>query len=68
MDHNEAVRTFEHLMIREADHAREVATALEALVPQLPHEKSRQLAEREIKASHQRAKDFRELSQKVTEH
>jgi hypothetical protein len=32
MDHNEAVRKFEHLMIREADHAHEAATELEALV------------------------------------
>jgi hypothetical protein len=30
MDHDEAVRTFEHLMIREADHAHETATELEA--------------------------------------
>jgi hypothetical protein len=32
MDHNEAVRKFEHLMLREADHAHEAATELEALV------------------------------------
>jgi hypothetical protein len=44
MDHNEAVRKFEHLMIREADHAHEAATELEALVSLLPSEKSRQLA------------------------
>jgi hypothetical protein len=32
MDHNEAVRKFEQLMIREADHAHAAATELEALV------------------------------------
>jgi hypothetical protein len=31
MDHHEAVRKFEHLMLQEADHAREVATELETL-------------------------------------
>jgi hypothetical protein len=65
MDHNEAVRKFEHLMIREADHAHETATELEALVSLLPGEKSRQLAQLQVKASHKQAKDFRELAQKV---
>jgi hypothetical protein len=32
MDHNESVRKFEHLMLREADHAHEVAIELEALI------------------------------------
>ena len=67
MDHNEAVRKFEHLMIREADHAREVATELEALVAHLSNEKSRQLAQLQVKASHKQSKDFRELAQKVKE-
>jgi hypothetical protein len=67
MDHNESVRKFEHLMIREADHAREAATELEALVPLLPSEKSRQLAQLQAKASHKQAKEFRELAQKVKE-
>lgn len=67
MDHNEAVRKFEHLMIKEADHAHEAATELEALVSLLPSEKSRQLAQLQIKASHKQARDFRELAQKVKE-
>jgi uncharacterized small protein (DUF1192 family) len=67
MDHNEAVRKFEHLMLREADHAHEVATELEALVSLLSSEKSRQLAQLQVKASHKQAKDFRELAQNVKE-
>jgi hypothetical protein len=65
MDHNEAVRKFEHLMLKEADHAQEAATELEALVSLLPNEKSRQLAQFQAKASHKQAKEFRELAQKV---
>jgi hypothetical protein len=67
MDHNEAVRNFEQLMIREADHAHHAATELEALVSLLPSEKSRQLAQLQVKASHKQARDFRELAQKVKE-
>jgi hypothetical protein len=67
MDHNEAVRKFEHLMLKEADHAHEAAIELEALVPLFPSEKSRQLAQLQVKASHKQAKDFRELAQKVKE-
>jgi hypothetical protein len=67
MDHNESVRKFEHLMLKQADHAREVAIELEALVSLLPSEKSRELAQLQIKASHKQAKEFRELSQKVHE-
>ena len=67
MDHHEAVRKFEHLMTREADHAHEVATELEALVSLLPSGKSRQLAQIQVKASHKQAKEFRELAQKVKE-
>ena len=67
MDHNEALRKFEHLMLKQADHAQEAATELEALVSLLPHEKPRQLAELQVKASHKQAKDFRELAQKVKE-
>src|ERR1700686_4207192 len=67
MDHHEAVRKFEHLMLKEADHAREVATELEALVPILTTENSRQLAQLQIKASHKQAKEFRELAEKVKE-
>jgi hypothetical protein len=68
MDHNEAVRKFEHLMIREADHAHDTATELEALVSLLPSEKSRQLAQIQVKASHKQANDFRELAEQVKEH
>jgi len=67
MDHNEVVRKFEHLMMREADRAHETATELEALVSLLPSEKSRQLAQLQVKASHKLARDFRELAQEVKE-
>jgi uncharacterized small protein (DUF1192 family) len=67
MDHNEAVRKFEQSMIREADLAHAAATELEAWVPLLRSEKSRQVAQLPVKASHKQAKDFRELAQKVKE-
>lgn len=67
MDHNESVRQFEHLMVREAEHAHSAATELEAIVLLLPSEKSRQLAHAQIKASHQQAKEFQELAAKVKE-
>jgi len=67
MDHNEAVRKFEHLMIREADRAHETATELEALASLLPGEKYRQLAQIQVKACHKQARDFRELAQKIKE-
>ena len=67
MDHHEAVRKFEHLMLKQADHARELATELEALVPVLTTEKSRQLADVQIKASHKQAKEFRALAEQVKE-
>ncbi len=54
-------------MLKEADHAREVATELEALVPILTTENSRQLAQVQIKASHRQSKEFRELAEKVKE-
>jgi hypothetical protein len=54
-------------MLKEADHAHEVAIELEALVPHLSTENSRQLAQVQVKASHKQAKDFRELAQKVKE-
>ena len=66
MDHHEAVRKFEHLMLKEADQ-REVATELEALAPILTTENSRQLAQLQIKASHKLSKEFRELAEKVKE-
>jgi len=67
MDHNESLRKFEHLMLKQADHPREAAIELEALVSHMPSEKSRQLAELQVKASHKQAKEFRELAQKVHE-
>lgn len=67
MDHNEAIRKFEHLMLKRADQAQEAPTGLEALFVLLPNEKSRQLAHLQAKASHKQAKDFRDLAQKVTE-
>ena len=67
MDHNEAVRRFEHLMLRGADQAHEAATELEALASLLPGEKSRQLAQVQAKASYKQAKAFRELVQRVKE-
>jgi hypothetical protein len=67
MDHNESVRKFEQLMLKQADHAHDAATELEALVSFMPSEKSRQLAQLQVKASHKQAKEFRELAQKVKE-
>jgi hypothetical protein len=67
MDHNESVRKFEHLMLKQADHAREAAIELEALASELPSEKSRQFAQLQVKASHKQAKEFRELAQKIHE-
>lgn len=67
MDHNEAIRKFEHLLLKEAEHAHDAATELEALVALLPSENSRQLAQLQIKASHKQAKEFRELALKVKE-
>jgi hypothetical protein len=67
MDHNESIRKFEYLMLREADYAHEAAIELEALVVPLPGEKSRQFAHLQMKASHQQAKELRELARKVKE-
>ena len=44
MDHNESVRKVEPLMLKQADHPRDAATELEALVLLMPSEKSRPLA------------------------
>jgi hypothetical protein len=67
MDHNESVRKFEHLMLKQADQAHDAATELEALVLLMPSEKSRQLAHLQVKASHKQAKELRELAQQVKE-
>jgi hypothetical protein len=66
MDHKESTRKFEQLMMKEADHAHVTATELEALALLLP-EKSRQLAQLQVKASHKQAKEFREVAQKLKE-
>jgi hypothetical protein len=55
-------------MEKQAAQAQEAAIELEALVPQLSNEKSRQLAQEQIKASHKQARDFRELAKTVKEH
>lgn len=65
MDHNEAVRKFEHLMLKGAEQAREAAIELEGLLLLLPKEKTQELAHLQIKASHKQAKDLVELAQKV---
>jgi len=67
MDHSELLRESERLMETEAEHARDAAIELEALLSLLPTEKSRQLAQVQVKASHKQAKEFRELAQKVKE-
>ena len=66
MDHNESTRKFEQLMVNEADRAHDTATELETLVSLLP-ERSRQLAQLQVKASHKQAKEFREVAQKLKE-
>jgi hypothetical protein len=67
VDHNEAIRKLDHLLIKEAGHAQEAATELEALVPFLVTDKSRQIAQLQVKASHKQAREFRELAQKAKE-
>jgi hypothetical protein len=67
MDHNESLRKFERLMEKQASHSHEAAIELEALASLLPSEPSRQLAHRQIKESFKRAKEFRELVQKIKE-
>jgi hypothetical protein len=66
MDHNESIREFEHLMSREADYAQETAIELGTLISALP-EKSRHLAELQVKTSHQHAREFRGLIVKIKE-
>jgi hypothetical protein len=67
MDHNEAIRKLEHVLLREATHAQEAALELEALVPHLLNDKRRQLAHLQAKASHKQAKEFRELAEQAKE-
>jgi hypothetical protein len=65
MDHNESVRKFEQLMLKQAGHAHDAATELEGLALLMPSEKSRELARLQVKASHKQSKEFRELAQQV---
>ena len=65
MDHDEAARKFERLLLREADHWSEAAIELEALIPGLRVDNARQLAELQLKEFHKQAKSFRELAQKA---
>ena len=67
MDHNEAIRKLDHLLIREAGHAQGAAIELEALVPFLVTDKSRQIAQLQVKESHKQAREFRELARKAKE-
>jgi hypothetical protein len=67
MDHNEATRSLERLLQKEAEHAHEKATELEALVLLLPSGKARQLATLQGKACHKQSKALRELAQQVKE-
>lgn len=62
MDHNQAIREFQHLMEKQAEHAQSAAVELEALVEHLPNGKVRQLAQDQVKASHKQVKEFRELA------
>jgi hypothetical protein len=65
MDHNQAIREFEHLMEKQAEHAQSAATELEALLQHLPNGKTRQLAGEQIKASRKQAKEFREMAKQA---
>jgi metal-responsive CopG/Arc/MetJ family transcriptional regulator len=65
MDHNETIRKFERLMIKQAEHAHSAATEIEAMVSLLPDEKTRQLAQEQVKEIHKHSKDFRALAQKL---
>jgi hypothetical protein len=52
-------------MLRDAGHAPETATELEALALLLPSEHAKQMAHLQVKASFKLAKEFRELAHKV---
>jgi len=67
MDHNESMRKFGQLMEKEAAQAQDTAIELEAVLLLLPGEKSRHLAQLQVGASHQQAKEFREMAQRVKE-
>jgi tRNA G37 N-methylase TrmD len=65
MDHQKSARKFEHLMEKQAAQSQEAAIELEALVLRILNEKLRQLTESEIRASHEQAKELRELATNV---
>jgi ribosomal protein S13 len=65
MDHNETIRKFEKLMIKQAEHAHSTATEIESMVSLLPDQRTRQLAEEQVKEIHKQSKDFRALAQKL---
>jgi len=65
MDHNETIRKFERLMIKQAEHAHSAATEIEAMVSLLPDPRTRHLAEEQVKEIHKQSKDFRALAQKL---
>jgi hypothetical protein len=51
MDHNESVQKFQHIILKQADHAQGTATELEAWVLLVPSEKFPQLARAQVKPS-----------------
>jgi hypothetical protein len=54
-------------MLKQADQAREAEAELEALVPLLTIDNSRQLAQLPVKTIHKQARDFCEFAEKVKE-
>lgn len=67
MDHNESVWKFELLMEKEAGHVHEAAIELEGPVRFCRVRNLGNWRNFKVKASHQRAKEFRELAQRVKE-
>jgi hypothetical protein len=55
MDHTEAIRECEGLFQREAQHTDDTAIECEVLVSALPNEKSREIAQLQVKACHRQA-------------
>ena len=64
MDHDETVRQFEKILVREAGRAQETAVELEAIVPRLT-ENARQLARLQVKTSHKQSRDFRAVAKQL---
>lgn len=67
MDHNESIRKLEYLLLKESEHAHELATELETLASALPNGHSRHVAHEQMTASYKQAKGLRELAQRVKE-